>query len=188
MDQHSFSTAFEKRLKPRIAADLGLFALGQRFNVDYVTPWGNLVELKIRKLSEEKNGHGFVMNKRQYGKIKERYLNGQTFFGRDGSCCLPKFSYLLLGYSSQSRVRSIGAVDEVIKDMNISNVFLMDHRFIAEHDKSSKESRFYRVSVEDLDKSIRNKKEVCLLNSRIDLKLAADGKYVSEHCNFDSYL
>ena len=92
MDQHSFSTAFEKRIKPRIASDLGLVTLCQRFNVDYVTRSGNFVELKIRKFSEDKNGHGFVMNKNQYEKIKKRYL-GQTFFDNDGGCHPAQFSY-----------------------------------------------------------------------------------------------
>ena len=191
MDQHSFSTAFEKRLKPAVASDLGLSPCGQKFNVDYVTLDGNLVELKLRKFRENDGGQGFVMDKNQYGKIVKRYLNGgqtvQTIFDRNANCHCPNFSYLLLGYTSEKKVDSIRTVDEMLEDMTIYNAFLMDHRFIGEYDRSGKSSRFHRVLIEDLDKNIKNRKSVQLLGSRIDLKLVANGEYV-EPCRVESYL
>jgi len=180
MNQKQFSTAFEKILKPRIAEEFNLSPLKQSFHVDFITDQGNLIELKLRRMRENRKGESFAISKNQYGKIKRRYLDGQLMFSsrRNGRCCQPTFSYLLLGYRSNKDIGSIKTVDEMIEDMKISEGFLIDYNFIPTHDRSGRKSTFYRLLIDDLNENGKEMGEVGLLNSTFYLHLVDNEDYI----------
>jgi hypothetical protein len=177
MNQKRFATQFEAKLKPRIAKDLHVYPQGQCFSGDFLTPYGNIIEMKIRKIDDNEKSPGFIACKNQYEKIMgslEMHWDINSVPRR------PTFSYLFLPYSCKKSIKSVNSEDEIIEEMKISKAYIVDNKFVLDHDKSGEDSRFHKVMVKKLDENVLKKRNVKLLGSEVTLSIVGYDSYLTE--------
>jgi hypothetical protein len=177
MNQSSFATKFEKKLKPRVAKDLRVYAQDQCYFGDFLTPYGNIIEMKLRKIDDNEKNPGFIAHKEQYVRIMRDL--GHMRWDINSIPVKPTFSYLFIPYSCKKRIRTANTVDEIIDEMTLSNAFLVDNKFVPEHDISGKDSEFYKLPVKTLEKNIQKKRKIKLLGADVFLNTVYDN-YLSD--------
>jgi len=181
MNSKSFSTRFEGIIKPKIADELGLRCLNQRYSFDFDTnDWKYAIELKLRMLRGEKNSGHYTPSKKQFDriitKLNQRRLSGNSFFQTN-------FSYLFMAYSSSISIEDARSAKDVVESMTIVDAFLVDYVFVLKHDSSGKESNYHSTTRRTLFENTEEFGEIELIGSTLSLYLDPNEKYISDLAN-----
>ena len=176
MEIRSFPVQFEKAMKTKIASELDLIPLSQRYNVDLITKdMTACIELKLRQEYPHKKVDHFSPRKKQLSSITRDYIlrqkkdrvTGRTF-------AVKTFDYLFLKYRLPVTIASIVDISQVIDDVRICAGYFTDHRFVAKYDTAGLKSLWYSMTETTLLEHATAALDVYLVGSKFRLYLVPE--------------